>query len=235
MSEGKRGAAADLVQAPFLDDLERAEAAWLAARDADPTAPAPSPALQRDYAELEDLLDNLPLAVDQDGWQEEVLRRASAPATPLRPPIRRRTAWWAAGGLLAAAAVAFLVLRPGSRPALGDLEIEIRRGDQVRGDDAQAAVGDHLVIRGRSLATGDLRVFRADGVLVGHCPEGPGCMVTADGGRSLEVALDQPVSYRLILVTGLTGNLPEGTRDEYLDAVRAANAHIKKESKIEVK
>ncbi|HWU85958.1 MAG TPA: hypothetical protein VN253_01705 [Kofleriaceae bacterium] len=263
MSDGKRSTAdpEDLAEAPFLDDLERAESAWLIARDEDPTAPAPTPAIQRDYAELEDLLGNLPPVAENDGWQDEVLRRATAPvseavaaleapapavATMVRPRRSRRASWWAAVGVIvAAAALAVVVLRPRSRPPADELEIELRRGDQVRGDAQEhavgghlvireAAVGDHLVIRGRSLETGDLRVFRADGALVGRCPEGPGCTIEADGSRSLEVTLDRPVPYRLILVTRLTGNLPGATRDEYLEALRAANAHIEKEAQIHV-
>lgn len=263
MSEGKRTAQADvedLERAPFLDEEERAEAAWLLARDKDPAAPPPAPALQREYAVLEDLLGRLPAPAETGDWQQEVLRRAKAasapaahvatpaaepqanPSAPPAPPgsgavlpFRRRATWWAASAaLVAAAAVLAIVLAfPRPAPPSGELTIELRRGDLVRGDPKEAAVGDVLVIRGRAEA-GDLRVFRADGALVGRCPDGPGCTMDASGERSLEIKLDQPTEYRVILVTGTSEILPGMARSEYLEAVHAQRGAITLERVLEV-
>src|SRR5262245_3938850 len=112
MSERKRSAdpeADDLAEAPFLDELERAESAWLRARESDPHAPAPSLKIASEYAELEDLLGRLPSAPADESWHDEVLRAASAStpsasvASASAPPSRRsgsRTVvrWAVAGG-----------------------------------------------------------------------------------------------------------------------------------------
>jgi hypothetical protein len=226
MSESKRPTP-DLVDAPFIDDEERAEAAWLLARDSDPSTPAPSRELARDHAELEDLLGNLPAGASVESWHDEVLRLATSSAAPSRPPRRRRAYRWAiAGALVAAAAVAAVVLIPRPRPRAGGLEVAIRPGDPARGDSTEAVVGDHVVIRARPRGTGDLRVYRADGVLVARCPDGPGCITAAHGEHAIDVRLDAPVQYHVILVDGLTGDLPGQTMDAYLDAARAANARI---------
>jgi hypothetical protein len=233
MSEGKPGADpdSDLVDAPFLDDAERAESAWLLAREQDPGAPAPSPAIVRDYAELEDLLGSLPAGPPDESWHEEVLRlsataTATAAAAPRPRPCRRRHRWAAAGALAAAAVATVVVLRPRSSSPDGELEIEIRHGDLVRGDATVAAVGDHLIVRTRALGGGDLRVYRADGALVGRCPVASECTISADGTLSLEVRLDAPLQHHVILVRGVTGHISGETMNAYLDAARAASARI---------
>lgn len=231
MSESKRPTTPDLVDAPFIDDEEGAEAAWLLARDSDPSTPAPSQELARDHAELEDLLGNLPAGASDESWHDEVLKLATSSAAPSSaapspPPRRRRAYRWAiAGALVAAAAVAAVVLIPRPRPRAVELEVAIRHVDPARGDSTEAVVGDHVVIRARPRGTGDLRVYRADGVLVARCPDGPGC-ITAHGEHAIDVRLDAPVQYHVILVDGLTGDLPGQTMDAYLDAARAANARI---------
>lgn len=237
MSEHERRTVpeADLAHAPFLDEAERAEAAWLRARDHDPTAPAPSPAIARGHAELEDLLGELPPDASDERWQDEVSRLAASSVAPARPPQRRRVYRWALGGtLVAAAAVAAVVLRPRPRPRAGELEVAIRPGDPARGDSREAVVGDRLVIRARPRGAGDLRVYRADGALVARCPDGPGCTTPAHGEHAIDVRLDAPVQYHVILVDGLTGDLPGRTMDAYLDAARAANARIVTYPPIEV-
>jgi hypothetical protein len=75
----------DLVDAPFIDDDERAESEWLLARDHDPAAQAPSSMLASDYAELEGLLGNLPAGVADESWHEDVLRAAVSSAPASRP------------------------------------------------------------------------------------------------------------------------------------------------------
>ncbi len=245
-SERDPGAEADdLAGLPSDDDaVERAESAWLLAREHDPGAPAPSPAIAREYAELEDLLGDLPPGSSDESWQEEVSRLAMASAAPAPPPRRRRVYRWAlAGTLAAAAAVAAVVLlfpRPDPRAPAGELEVVIHTGDAVRGDvgrlhwrgdglggdSTEAAVGDRLIVRARPRARGELRVYRAGGTLVARCPGGPGCTVSGDGGHSIEVRLEAPVPHHVILVVGMTGDLPGATMEAYLDAARAANARI---------
>ena len=230
MSEGKRDAdreADDLAGAPFIDDAERAESAWLLARENDPGASAPSPEIARDHAELEDLLDHLPAGSSDQSWQEEVLRLASPSEAPSRPRQRRRAYRWAIAGALVAAAAAtavVLVLRP--RPRTDELVIAIRPGDPARGDTREAVVGDRLIVKARPRGTGDLRVYRADGPLVARCPTGPGCTTPAPGEYTIDVRLDAPVQHHVILTVGRGPDLPAGTMDAYLDAARAANARI---------
>jgi hypothetical protein len=228
MNERERNTGAnteDLVDAPFLDDAERAESAWLLARERDPGAPAPSPKLARDHAELDDLLGDLPLGPPDESWHDEVLRRATSSVTPLRPWWRRPAVRWVTGGALAAAAaaVALLVLRP--RPRADELEIAIRRGELARGL-GEAAVGDRLIIRAHPRGPSELRVYRADGPLVARCPDGPGCTTKAQGEHAIDVELEAPVLYHVILVVGASAPLSDGTMDAYLEAARAANARV---------
>jgi len=110
----------DLADAPFLDDAERAESAWLLARENDPSAPAPSSKIASDYAVLEELLGNLPLGPRDERWHDEVLRAVASPPSPSpsRSWRRRAIARWVTGSaLVAAAIVAVLLLR--SRPSAG--------------------------------------------------------------------------------------------------------------------
>lgn len=224
----------DLAEAPFLDDAERAEAQWLWAKDGDPAAPAPSLAIARQYAELEDLLGSLPMAGTSDRWRDDVLRRA-AEITAARARKRRWAAVWAAGGAVAAACALFVLLRP-SR----ELEVSIREAHQTRAggthasDRRSAAVGDQLVVHARPRQIADLRVFRDDGKLVARCPGGPGCSSTTDAEYLLTVRLDAPVRYHVILVVGARDLPIDATMNEYASAARAASARVVTEDPIEV-
>ncbi len=68
----------DLVDAPFIDDDERAESEWLLARDNDRDARAPSTEIASDYAEIDDLLGALSTENSDEIWHDEVLRAAVA-------------------------------------------------------------------------------------------------------------------------------------------------------------
>lgn len=217
----------DLVDAPFLDEAERAESAWLIVRDQDPDALPPSPEVARQIAETEDLLASLPPHVDHVSWQEEVLKAALA-STPRAP-----TPWWRrravvraiGGGLLTACAAVILMIYPRHPP---ELEVVIARGDQThdpRRTDAKAVVGDRLVITARPNGPSDLRVYRTDGKLVARCPGGPSCSVIDDSAYTMEVVLDAPVKHRVILVLGKS-DPASGTVDAYLEAARASSARI---------
>jgi hypothetical protein len=215
----------DLAEAPFLDDAERAESAWLLAREHDPSAPAPSPKIASDYAEIEDLLGNLPLGPPDESWHDEVLRTVASPPSPSRSWRRRAITRWATGGaLVAAAAVAVLLLRP--RPRTDELEIAILHTSATRSDFQDVVVGDRLVIKARPNGAGDLRVFRSGGTLVARCPDGPGCGASTQGEYALEITLDAPVRYQVILVVGMVTAPLGGTMSAYLDAARAVNARI---------
>jgi len=236
MSPRRRDAAAqadDLADAPFLDDAERAESEWLFARENDPLAPAPSAKIASDYAEIEDLLGTLPSGVSDERWHHEVLRAASSSASPSRPGWRRTAVRWAMGGaFVAAAAVAVLVLIP--RAPAAELEVAIRHGDPTRGDVKEVVVGDHLVVTARPREAGDLRVYRSDGTLVARCPHGPACAPSAQGEYTIELTLDAPVQYQVILVVGMGDALTSGTIDAYLDAAGAASARIVRYQPIDV-
>lgn len=205
-----------------VSDAEAPESRWLRARDSDPTAPAPSPEIARDYEEIEELLASLPMGAPDPAWQEEVLRTAA----------RRKVFRWTLGGALvtaAAAATAAILLFPRT-PA--ELEVEVlpgnMRGDSHKGrsEPREAAVGDHLVITATPRGQGDLRVYRPDGKLVAKCPGGPSCTSAAQGQYTLDVPLDAPVHYRVILVVGRSDAPVGATMDEFLDAARVANARI---------
>ena len=92
------------------------------------------------------------------------------------------------------------------------------------GDATTAAVGDQLIVRTR--AASGLRVYRADGALVGRCPNGPGCTTANDSGQSLAVRLEAPIQHYVIHITGGTDDLSGETMDAFLDAARAAKARI---------
>jgi len=155
------------------------------------------------------------------------LRTVASPPSPSpsRSWRRRAIARWATGGaLVAAAAVAVLLLRP--RPRTDELEIAILHTSATRSDSKDVVVGDRLVVKARPNGAGDLRVFRSGGTLVARCPDGPGCSASAQGEHILEITLDAPVRYQVILVVGMVTASLGGTMDAYLDAARAVNARI---------
>jgi hypothetical protein len=215
----------DLAVAPFIDDAERAESEWLIARENDPGAPAPSSKIASDHAEIHDLLGSLPLGSSDESWHDDVLKLASVSVsvTPLR---RRPLLRWTGGALLAAAAAVVVVVSLRPRPPAPELEVAIHHGDPSRSDSRDAAVSDRLIVRARPRGASELRVYRADGPLVARCPDGPRCTTPAQGEYAIDITLDAPVQYHVILVVGTVAPLPEGTMDTYIDAARTANARI---------
>jgi hypothetical protein len=211
----------DPAEAPSLPDAMRAESEWLLARETDPSAPAPSPEIAADYAELEALLGSLPSGCTGERWQEEVLRAASA--LPSRPWWRTPVFKWVTTGALATAAsvVVWRLL-----PRTPDLEVRFRHTSTTRSTPGEHVIGDHLVITARPREAGDLRVYRSDGALVGRCPHGPGCKAGAHGVQTIDITLDAPVQYQVILVDGVSDAPPDGSIDAYLAAARAANARV---------
>ena len=212
----------DPSEAPFIDEMERAESTWLLTRQDDPGAAPPSSKIASEYVELEGLLHTLPTGSPDQSWHDDVLRAASPSARRSRQWWGSRAGWTGVAALVAVAAVVVLVRRP---RAPAELEVAIRHVNGARGD-SEVVVGDHAVVSARPGTAADLRVFRYDGTLVARCPDGTGCRIPAPGQYILEVPLDAPVRYHVVLVTGMSRALPLSTMDTYIDAARAADAHI---------
>jgi hypothetical protein len=234
MSDRKRGVPTDsddLGKAPFLDEAERTEFEWLLARDSDPDAPAPSSAIARNYAELEELLATLPSQVSDDRWQQEVMQAASKSTPALAAWSYRRMVRWTSGVAVAVAAAAALALWPCGTASPRELEVAIVHADQRRSDvdpkrgDGSAVLGDHLVVTARTSGLTDLRVYRSDGKLVARCPDGPGCRTPLQGEYTIDVELDAPVEYRVILAVGMS-DATVTEKDAYLEAARVAKARV---------
>jgi hypothetical protein len=245
---------------------EPAEAKWLLARESDPDAPAPSAEVAAEHEELANMLAELPVGTDDDSWHDEVLRKlaaessprtgAAAASTAASPEAvakaidassnvvsiawwRRPLATWAGGGAVAAAAAIFLWTRLAPEPPdRAELAYETFHDEAARVRTKEVAVGDRLVVKANPRGTGDLRVFREDGTLVARCPDEPRCAAKPDGELVLDVTLDAPVQYRIILVVGAkAGTLdPSGdsSMNAYLEAARAANARIEILSPLQV-
>jgi len=218
--------AQDLANAPYLDDAERAESEWWLVRDSDPSAPPPSERLARDYEHLEGLLGSLPAGPPDERWHDEVLKAACSLSPSQRAPRRRAVFKWAFGGaFLAAASFAaiLLFLRP------PELEVSIQHGNEAR-DAGEPVVGDRLRVEARPKGgAGDLRVFQANGTPVAKCPEGPGCRVSSGGHYVIDLTLQKPVQYQVILVVGdgaAVSRLPDGVMSAYLQAANAADVRI---------
>lgn len=228
MSHRKRDLASDTEDpagAPFTNDAERAESRWLLARESNPAAQAPSPSIAKEYEKLEEMLCSLPANPGDERWHDQVLSLAGS-QTSTRPRWRSTIVKWTlAGGVAAAATVAaVLLLRRHS-----ELDVAILHRNEVR-DSSETVVGDRLVVTARPRAGfGDLRVFQADGSLVAKCPDGPGCAVSSDDHYVIDLVLEKPVRYRVILVVGdkaALGDLPESAMDTYLKAARTLNARV---------
>lgn len=246
----------DLANAPFRDDDERAEAEWLRARESDPTAAPPSPELADEHARLAALLAELPDGPADATWQAAVLRAVEGaprpagdgggvmgervvkvPGAPVasRRPRRVQPRWIGAGvGMAAMAAVAAIVLTqrgagPGLRPDA--LAVELESGPAMRGSGdvalgaARIAPGARLIARGRPDGGGELRVYRDGATLVARCPSGPACAATGAVLR-VEVTLDAPGKYDVILVSGGTAPLPTGSFGELTEAARRAGMRV---------
>lgn len=221
----------DLADVRVLHNAERAESEWLLARENDPTAPTPSSAIAAEYAELEDLLGSLSSGPSDERWQDDVLRAASAAALLPRPWWRTPVFRWVMGGALAVTAtVGVLMLLPHAP----ELEVTVRHIGIMRGAPDEAVVGDHLVVTARPREVGDLRVYRSDGTLVARCPNGAGCRTGSHGEQTLEITLDAPMQYYVILVDGPSDALLDGAIDGYLRAADAAGAHITRHRPIDV-
>lgn len=213
-------------ESDFGSEADRAEAEWLLARERDPGAPVPSAQLGAEHAELRTLLSSLPDALHDDAWQDAILKQVSpaphSPVAPQPPWWRRRWIQWSAGGGLAMA-VAFAIWLL-LRPTPPELEVTtISRLDKRTND---IAVGDQLLVKASPRGNAELRVFRSNGEMLARCPSGPACTVASSGELRIELVLDAPDHYRVVLASGLKQRLPDGDMNTYIDIARARGAHI---------
>lgn len=240
----------DLVDAPYLDGEERAEVAWLLAREVDPTAAPPSREVAREHRELQHLLRTLPTPQD-DGWQHELT--AKLRALEARPARWWQAPWarWLLGGPLAAAAVLLLWLAPRARAPLqselagpdargaarhDELTVELQpMATAYRRDALRPAVGDEVALTTAALVGGELRVFRGDGALVARCPGAPRCQVGADGSLRLELTLTAPGRYHVILAIGGAPAAAGASLDEFLAGALASGARLVTPEPLEVR
>jgi hypothetical protein len=83
-------------------------------------------------------------------------------------------------------------------------------------------------VTARPRGAGELRVYRSGRRLIAWCPNGPGCKGGPRGKQTIEITLDAPGKYQIIMVDGVTmAPFDEATdANAYLEAARAANAHI---------
>jgi hypothetical protein len=146
------------------------------------------------------------------------------PAAPAPAWWRRRWMQWSMGGAFATA-MAFSVWLLLRRPP-PELEVTTRPLVATRAGSQEVAVGDLLVVKARPRGTADLRVFRSNGEMIARFPGGPASRLSSSGALVIEIILDAPGRYQVILVSGLRQPLPLGTMDAYIDAARAAKAHI---------
>jgi hypothetical protein len=217
MSESDGNASESERVGPIL--VEDAESEWLRARNRDPGASPPSPALVREHAQLEGMLGNLPTMRVDDSWHDDVL---NAVRHDHQRTTRRR---WTATILAAAAAVVGVILLwPAPRPPF---DMWIRHpGDATLGD--EATIGDHLMLRARLEADSDLRVYRDRTTLRARCPGGPFCSSPqgAPDEKLIDLTLDLPGQYDVLFVVGAGATAPDAPMDAYLAAARAANARV---------
>jgi hypothetical protein len=223
----------DLTAQAYSDADERTESEWLLARERDPAAPPPSAKIASDYAELEELLGDLPAGSTDERWHDEVLQvvrsapRAPAPRAPQLRWYRSFLKWLLGGGLVAAAALSLLAL---FLRVPTELDVAIRHGDATSRGTDEVSVGDHVIVTAQPRGPGDLRIYRSSRILVARCPTGPACRVSPDGAYTIDVALDAPVQYQVVLVVGTIdaspGGTPSGTIDAYLSAAGATSARV---------
>jgi hypothetical protein len=218
----------DPTDEPVADD-ERAEVEWLLAKAIDPNAPAPSPQLASEHAELEALLTSLPDGPEDESWHEAVLQKARASlASGSSAPAWWHRRWLQAsigGGLVAVAALALWILLP---PKPATLEVTVQRMGNTRAGANEVSVGDLVLAKANPRGIGDLRVFRPDGQLFTKCPGGQGC-VAAHEHLSIQFTPDTVGAYRVILASGMNHPLTEpsdSSLNAYIESARAARADI---------
>lgn len=220
MSESEGDGTAGAPERVGAMPAEDAESEWLRARSRDPGASPPSPALVGEHAQLEGILGNLPTMRVDESWHDDVLKAAIQD----QRTARRR---WAAAILGTAAVVGVIWLWPADRPRDPMFDMWIRHPNGVTlGSDA--TIGDHLMVRARLDADSDLRVYRDRTVLLARCPRGAHCSSSGTDAdeRLIELTLDLPGEYDVLMVAGVGEALPDGPMDAFLAAARTRSARV---------
>ncbi|HVV82334.1 MAG TPA: hypothetical protein VHE35_04615 [Kofleriaceae bacterium] len=216
------------------DDEERAEGDWLLARDADPAAAPPSPELAREHEQLAELLATLPVGQDDDRWKDELLAAAHADDAKRAPPPRRHR--WpqlvAGAGVIAAGAIVLIVVT-WPKPAVTELDVRAERDHRVRGGVDEVAVGDHLIVRARPAADGELRVYEGDHHLLLRCPGAPGCAAGAHRWK-VDLVVTAPVVHHIVLAAGAVPAAADAGFGDYVKAAHDAGVRIRIQPPIDV-
>lgn len=232
-------APSDLTDAPGVSEEERAESAWLIARDKDPNALPPNARIANAYAEIETLLGSLPAPAEDDGWQTEVLDLA------MRQRRRRRgiqRVAWVAATATVVVCILLLVSQPRSElialtKEAPELDLALRPGKSRRAEGPTASVGDHLIVKALSDGRAELRVYHNEQTLLARCPAGPGCVSVTKQELAIDVELKAPGTYQIILILGLDDSVSTDQTSAYgayVDAAMAAKARIVMHSPLKV-
>lgn len=222
MSEADYHVTPDSAKPPDAPCEEDAESAWLLARRKNQDVSPPSPRLAREHAQLETLLENLPSMRVDDSWHDAVLHDAS------RTQQRAMRTRWAAALLAVVAIGGGAVLwkpLPVREPVLA---LEVRPKQVMRGNDRSASIGDDLIVTARTDADSELRVYHNGTRLLARCPGDSRCRHPhgRPTDRTLELSLDRPGNYDIILVLGDGGAFPDASTDQYLSAAITAKAQF---------
>lgn len=194
---------------------------WLLARErGDDVSHVPAQIRAR-YADLAQLIAELPGTSPPPGWKRGVLDRLDPPASPVAAATAPRRRGWAIAGALSAAVIIVIVIvalapgRPrragpdgGAPEVVATAAIE-RAGQPHRG--AQAAVGDTWIVEVEARRPVELRVYGDAGEPLARCGDeaGDGCTATTLADRRryvLRVRLAARGDVRAIAFVG--GALP---------------------------
>jgi hypothetical protein len=228
------------------DDEDR----WLVAHERGEPGPAIPDATIAKYAELQSLLEELPVvpagASPRPGWQQSVLdaidrgdveQVLAAPSSQVRPidsaprkRLNKQLAVITVSALLVAAGIIIIVR---SRPHESVLRPELAINALAAGQPAhlgqdELIAGSRAVVRGAIQGPGELRVYGADDLELTRCTAtGPDCIVKRTGERTelrAEILLPAPGPLHVVLLSApLPG--PSGGRALDRDSADRAGIH----------
>jgi hypothetical protein len=230
------------------DDEDR----WLQARERGEPGPPIPDATAAKYAELQSLLEDLPVvpagASLRPGWQRSVLDAldrgdvesaptASSPVRPVdiaeRKRINKRRAAIAASCLaIAASSIIIVKLQQPKATAGPELAINaITAGEPAHLGQDELIAGARAVVRGAIDGVGELRVYGADDLELARCTStGPNCTVDRTGDRTelrAEIRLPAPGPLHVVL---LSAPLPGRSGGRAADLASADGAGIRYKS-----
>jgi hypothetical protein len=203
--------------------------AWLLARQRGEPAEVPvDDARQASYGRLENLIAQLPEVEPPAGWQArafQALPLETAPSSTVGKASNRRRLIFAAlaAGLVAVAVGAWQFQKPAATHLDRELWVEVIPSELIhRGTVAQ--VGDVLNVSS-SVATDELRLYRADGSLVARCRGASDCVASQTQGQTISTLAWKalaPGRYRAVSLRGAP--IPEPTGDGLEADLQAADA-----------